>query len=146
MTAAPPREMQTQSTEHWLPAVLCALLGTSVSAVFQLLNLFDWPDVTLVQKFTVLSLPGETLSSSSEISVLIYAFAIALAIALIIVHIPGIGRRLGILVTTLFLLLGAVTLAALFQIYISPFSLLLTTLWSGVCAIYYASSHPYLSQ
>ena len=137
--------METRTADHWLPAGLCALLGTSVAAVLSLLDLLKLPDNLLLKVLNPLALPGKDLVPINAVAGLGLAFVLSFLLAVLVVHIPGNARRLSVVAGVLVLSAGATVLLALFHTYLSPFAFLLALLWAGICALYYAGSHPELS-
>lgn len=120
--------------------LLYGAVGLALALAMHLLGMFEQGDIGLKQ-----SLSGLTsdlfLVVVSDSLLFAVAALFSFGIAFAVLDSPAPWRRVLLGVTALVVLLAMVPVCALWQIYFSPFLVVIACFWAWFCAMMYASQH-----
>ncbi len=121
----------------------CLLYGgvsMALALAMQLLGLFERGDARLQQSLSwILSDSFQTAVSEPVLFMVAAMFSFGIAFA--VLDSPAAWRRIVLGLTALVLVLAMVPVCALWQIYFSPFFVVVAYFWAWFCTMMYTSQH-----
>ena len=112
----------------------------ALALAMQLLGLFELGDARLQQSLSwILSDSFQTVVSEPVLFMLAAMFSFGIAFA--VLDSPAAWRRIVLGLTALVLVLAMVPVCALWQIYFSPFFVVVAYFWAWFCTMMYTSQH-----
>lgn len=115
-------------------------MGIVLAVAMQSLGMFKLGDVWLKQFLSRVLLDSQPLVA--PVSVLYFAAAIlAFGIAFAVLDSPAAWRRIVLGMSGLVLVLATVPVCALWQVYFSPFPVVIAFFWAWFCSMMYVSQH-----
>lgn len=112
----------------------------ALALAMQLLGLFEQGDVRLQQSLSGI-LPDSFQTVVSEPVLFMVAAIFSFGIAFAVLDSPAVWRRIVLGLTALVLVLAMVPVCALWQIYFSPFFVVVAFFWAWFCSMMYTSHH-----
>jgi len=115
-------------------------VSMALALAMQLLGLFELGDARLQQSLSwILSDSFQTVVSEPVLFMMAAMFSFGIAFA--VLDSPAAWRRIVLGLTALVLVLAMVPVCALWQIYFSPFFVVVAYFWAWFCTMMYTSQH-----
>lgn len=133
----------SQSRVLGQPTVTTAVAGSFslvLAMVLQLLGFFDGAKQSLWEFYEAQGFGLGELASGTGKELFIVAILV-FSIAWVMCEVPGLQRRVLILISSLTLIALSSPILALWGIFWSPFAAIVACVWTGFCSILWASQH-----
>lgn len=123
------------------PSLLYGFLGVVLAFILQKLGLFESANKYVSQLIVTYFSEGEQMVFLSTLVSIAIAVLCSVGVAWVVLDSRGAWRRMIVVVSSVVLVLALAPTLAVWNVYFSPFFVLVSVLWASLCSFLYTSYH-----